>query len=433
MNTATEKTKKYKPYPEYKDSGIEWINKIPKHWEALRFKYTMVLQRGYDLPAEQFIEGEYPVCGSNGIIGYHNEYTTKGPSFTIGRSGSVGEVNYFAVNFWAHNTSLFAKDFIRVLPRFAYYLLIALDVKFLSAGSAVGTLNRNYIHDLLIVLPKKGEQQNIADFLDRRTSEIDELIAKKEQLIELLTEKRTAIISHTVTKGLNPDAPVKDSGINWLGEIPEHWKLVPTKFVIKARPGAIKTGPFGSQLLSSEMLSGTVKVYNQRSVLDRDFEAGENYISEEKYEELRAFTVYPNDILITTRGTIGHCAIVPTGAEQGILHPCLIRIQADERKVLIEYLSLLIQDGTTVQTQLCLMSNATTIEVIYSDSLRKVKLPLPPIKEQKQILNYCSIETAKIDALIAKVIEAIEKLKEYRTALISAAVTGKTDVRREAN
>jgi len=135
--------------------------------------------------------------------------------------------------------------------------------------------------------------------------------------------------------------------------------------------------------------------------------------------------------LVTTRGTIGCCVVVPTDAEQGILHPCLMRIQADEQEVLIKYLSLLIQDGTIVQAQLRLMSNATTIEVIYSDSLKKVQLPLPPIEEQKQILKYCLIETSKIDGLVAKITEAIEKLKEYRTALISAAVTGKIDVRQE--
>jgi type I restriction enzyme S subunit len=118
----------------------------------------------------------------------------------------------------------------------------------------------------------------------------------------------------------------KDSGVAWLGEIPAHWRVVPIKRHLPPKASAIKTGPFGSQLLSSEMNDSDVKVYNQRTVLDSDFEQGENYISEEKFRELSAFQAFPGDFLITTRGTIGRCAIVPERSEKGILHPCLMRL-----------------------------------------------------------------------------------------------------------
>ncbi len=136
----------------------------------------------------------------------------------------------------------------------------------------------------------------------RETSKIDSLVAKKERLIELLQEKRTALISHAVTKGLDPDVPRKDSGVEWLGEIPAHWTLTTIKRLLVGQKGAIKTGPFGSHLHSSEMMDSEIKVFNQRTVIDRDILGGLNYISMAKFDELKAFEAFPGDLLITTRG-----------------------------------------------------------------------------------------------------------------------------------
>ena len=283
--------------------------------------------------------------------------------------------------------------------------------------------------EIEFVVPPLPEQRAIAAFLDTHTARIAAAIVEQHHLIDLLHEKRAALIAHTVTHGLDPTVPLKPSGIEWLGDIPSHWVVMPLKYITKQVPDAIKTGPFGSQLLSSEMESGEVKVYNQRNVIDGDLAQGENYISQEKYEELRAFTVYPGDILITTRGTIGRCAIVPDDAELGILHPCLMRIQPDPTKVLARYLILLIQDSALAQSQLFEMSNATTIEVIYSGTMRQVLIPLPPLPEQRAIAAYLDTHTARIDAAVAEIHTTIAHLQEYRTALIAAAVTGKIDVR----
>src|SRR5271157_136709 len=129
----------------------------------------------------------------------------------------------------------------------------------------------------------------------------------------------------------------KDSGIEWLGEIPEHWRVTSIKFFLKYKSGAIKTGPFGSQLLNSEMNFREVKVYNQENVIKHDLDLGDSYISHDKYKELHMFTVFPGDILLTTRGTICRCLIVPGNAETGILHPCLMRIQPNPKKLFDKY------------------------------------------------------------------------------------------------
>jgi type I restriction enzyme S subunit len=192
-------TKGLDPKAKMKDSGVEWLGEIPEYWELVRFKYVLWLQRGHDLPVTEFQEGEYPVCGSNGYIGYHSQYTTKGPGVTVGRSGSVGEVNFVNTDYWAHNTALYVKEFRRAIPRYSFYLLKTLDVKYLSEGTAVGTLNRNYIHDLPIGIPAVAEQDAIAAFLDRETTRIDKLLEKVQGSIEMLGEYRTALISAAVT------------------------------------------------------------------------------------------------------------------------------------------------------------------------------------------------------------------------------------------
>jgi type I restriction enzyme S subunit len=192
-------TKGLDPNVKMKHSNIEWFGEIPDHWQILRLKYVLVLFRGFDLPSEKFGNGEYPVCASNGIIGYHDKYTVRGPSITVGRSGSVGEVNYVEGDFWAHNTALYVRQFLRILPRYAYYLLKTLNLKSLSMGSVVGSLNRNYIHDLLVAIPSIDEQKLISDRLDSQLSSLDVVIERIQDSIDMLRDYRTALISAGVT------------------------------------------------------------------------------------------------------------------------------------------------------------------------------------------------------------------------------------------
>lgn len=434
--------KKFKPYPLYEPVGINWLGQIPKHWAVFRFKNIAHLAYGDSLPAENRDEGHIEVFGSNGPVGMHTRANTLAPVLIIGRKGSYGKINYHDNGVFAIDTTYFIdKRTTSMNLRWLFYLIGILGLDSYSEDSAVPGLSRNYVYSHYLPIPSSLEQQFIALFLDRETAKIDALIEKKERLIELLQEKRSALISHAVTKGLpaaaaaqaglDPTVPMKDSGVEWIGEIPAHWNVMALKYATAARKGAVKTGPFGSQLLSSEMISGEIKVYNQRNVIDRDFKSGENYVTKKRFAELKEFSIFPDDVLITTRGTISQCAVFPLDAEMGILHPCLIRVQPNPKSMIPEYLALVIQDNQIVKLQLLLMSNATTIDVIYSDSLKNVKLSLPPVREQEEILDYIQSVNKKISMLITKTKESITFFKEYRTALISAVVTGKIDVREE--
>jgi type I restriction enzyme S subunit len=182
-----------------KDSGIPWMGKMPAHWEVKKLKWYFQLSRGFDLSSDNFVVGEVPVYGSNGCIGYHNESTTKGPGVTIGRSGSVGEVNFIGEDFWAHNTCLFVYKNFGNNWKYIFYFLKNLDLKSLSSGSAVGTLNRNYIHDERTAFPPLLEQTAIVQHIEAEIQKIDTTMSKIEKEIQLLQEYRTALISDAVT------------------------------------------------------------------------------------------------------------------------------------------------------------------------------------------------------------------------------------------
>lgn len=417
-------------YLEYKDSGFEWIRKIPSNWEVNRLKRICTLTYGDSLSSEDRRDGDFPVYGSNGIVGYHNKAITHKPCIIIGRKGSYGKVNFSQTECFPIDTTYFVDDrSVKCDLRWLNYVLPLLELDKFSKDTGVPGLNREDAHDKRVPIPESDVQRTIADYLDRKTAQIDDLIAKKERMIEFLKEERTVVINQAVTKGLDPKVEMKDSGIEWLGKVPKHWGVKRLKYLLLNKKGALKTGPFGSQLKQSDMQGSDVKVYNQRSVIDNDFDSNELYISNEKFLELNEFEIFPEDILLTTRGTIGRCAIFPKNKDKGILHPCLIRMQLNQSIISNEFVRFYIQDTQAFFESVKYNSNATTIDVIYGETLRDVVFVAPDRNEQNQIVNFLNRKTAQIDEQVAREQKSIELLEEYRTALISEVVTGKIDVR----
>ncbi|MBA3018664.1 MAG: hypothetical protein FP811_11075, partial [Desulfobacteraceae bacterium] len=223
-----------KLYPKYKDSGIEWIGEVPEHWSALRLKWVCNFLYGESLSAQEREDGIIPVYGSNGIVGYHNRSITEKPCIIVGRKGSFGKVAFSEKKCYPIDTTYYidctsTKNYMRWL----WYLLPLLKMDEFSRDSAVPGLNREDAYRNIVTLPSSYEQQQIAAYLDRKTTQIDNLISKKQKLIELFKEKRSAIINQAVTKGLNPDAPMKDSGIEWIGKVPEHWEVKRLKYFFR--------------------------------------------------------------------------------------------------------------------------------------------------------------------------------------------------------
>ena len=252
-----------------------------------------------------------------------------------------------------------------VLPKFLFYCFRSNvgqhQVKtFAKPAINQASISTSNLKRVLLPLPHLQTQKTIADFLDRETARIDQLIEKKERLVRLLGEKWNTTLTHLTTKGLG-DAKVVPSRNRWIGKIPEHWKIVRLKHLLANDGAAIKPGPFGSDLRSNDMEGDYATVINQRAVLDGDFSRKVVAVTKEKYEALRSFSVRGGDVLLTSRGTIGRATIVSKNVERAIIHPCVIRLRLNETKISPEYFLYLLSESAFLE-QVLDLSNATTIE-----------------------------------------------------------------------
>ncbi|HAT4163491.1 TPA: restriction endonuclease subunit S [Clostridium perfringens] len=206
-------------------------------------------------------------------------------------------------------------------------------------------------------------------------------------------------------------------------DIPSDWSIIDIKYLLSNKKYSIKSGPFGSQLKNDDMIMGDFKVYNQRNVLDNDFFIGNYYIENDKFEELKAFKVEYGDILITTRGTIGKAAIVPKEFQDGVLHPCLIKINLNEKFILNDYIEKIFNYTDIIFNQVNKLSNSTTIDVIYTETLKNIRIPIPSLEEQKKIVGFINKKLLEINSIIEEKEKLIELLKEKRKAIITEAIT----------
>ncbi|MDH4557807.1 restriction endonuclease subunit S [Pseudomonas sp. BN417] len=441
-----------KTYQAYKNSGVEWLGRVPEHWVTKKLLYWI---SGYGSGTTPSKEDEYSADGLPWVTtGELRENTVSSTekcvtqdalknnsalklhpagSLVIAMYGAtVGRLGVLGVNATL-NQACFAihpSEKVRIPFLRNWFEGFRNELLALATGAGQPNISGDKIRNLLLPCPEDlSEQLAIITHLDRETARIDALVEKKTRFIELLREKRQALITHAVTKGLDPSAKMKESGVEWLGEVPEHWDVSPVRYAVKAQAGAIKTGPFGSQLTASEMLGGYHKVYNQKNVIEGDLSSGDNYISDEKFSQLSSFRVFPGDVLVTTRGTIGRVCVAPDDIELGILHPCLMRVQLDEAKMKNEFFATLLGESHILQSQISYLSNASTIEVIYSETMASLVVPIPPLNEQRSILYFIQTHASKLDSLIRTSERSIVLLKERRSALITAAVTGQIDLR----
>jgi type I restriction enzyme S subunit len=249
-------------------------------------------------------------------------------------------------------------------------------------------------------------------------------------MIELLKEERAAIINQAVTKGLNPNAEMKDSGIKWLGQIPKHWEIKKLKYLLSDNKG-IKIGPFGSSLKAEFITNTGYKVYGQENVITDDFGIGYRYIDENKFAELFNYELFPGDVIITMMGTTGKSKVVPAGISRGVMDSHLLRMRFN-CKAAPQYVSFLINDSFYIYTQLKILSKGSIMEGLNSTIVCSLLIALPPKDEQKIILQYLNNKLSEINLILYKEKKGIELLKEYRNTLIPEAVTGKIDVRKNA-
>jgi type I restriction enzyme, S subunit len=246
--------------------------------------------------------------------------------------------------------------------------------------------------------------------------------------MELLKEKRQAVISHAVTQGLNPKAPMKPSGIEWLGDVPEHWEVKRAKHLV-IKNGGIQMGPFGGMLLNLNGEDTGFKVYGQENTISGDFTRGERWLSEKRYHALANYHVDIGDLLLTRKGSLGNARLVQWLSQPGIADSDTIRVRVDQRRIMPTFLALLFHEVGYISQQINLAKRGAILAGLNSETVANITIVLPSVTQQKEVMSHLGIELAKFDTLTAEAQRAIDLLQECRTALISAAVTGQIDVR----
>ncbi len=417
-------------YKNYQQTNLLGLEILPSHWEVKKIKHLFSIGRGRVISqAELEDEGMYPVYSSqthnDGCLGYINSYDFNCEQITWTTDGAnAGTVflrkgKYNCTNVCGTLQPINKENFLQ----FHLYCLQYINQFHKRPDTNGAKIMNNEMAEVYIPLPSNQEQLRIITFLDHETTKIDNLIEKQQQLIELLKEKRQAVISHAVTKGLKPDVPMKDSGVEWLGEVPMHWNICAIKHIVSTpiTDGPHETPNFtdeGIPFISAEAVSSGVI----------DFTKKRAFISlKDHYRFSQKYAPQFNDIFIIKSGaTTGVTAIVDTYDDFNIWSP-LAAIRCNVLSA--PYFVLNFMRSKQFQTAIELKWSFGTQQNIGMSIIENIHITRPPIHEALEIANYIQTNCSKLEKLIQIAINQIALMQERRTALISAAVTGKIDLR----
>ncbi|MFH4642260.1 restriction endonuclease subunit S [Vibrio alginolyticus] len=441
-------TGRYKAYPEYKDSGVYWLHDIPAHWKTIPVGrcYRRVKRTGFE--KEELLSvyrdhGVVPkssrddnnnkpsddlspyqlVCENNLVM---NKMKAWQGSIAISEFRGIVSPAYFVYEPLKQTDSLVYPKYVHYLLRHPIYI-----TQYMSRSKGIRVnqwdLDPDEFQSIELLLPHKDEQKKVINFLDHETAKIDTLITKQEKLIELLREKRQAVISHAVTKGLNPDAPMKDSGVEWLGEVPEHWEVSSLKYFASIQGGyAFNSNEFvdsGVQILRIG------NVYQNRLALERQ----PTFVNDTLYNQLPEFRVTKGDILMSLTGTLGKrdygFAVKVDLGGRYLLNQRVAKLTPASQKITRSFLLNVLWSESYLTQLYALPSGTKQANLSNSDVLRNIVAVPPSKEEQQEITLYLEEKLEKLDKLTRLAKEAILLMKERKSALISAAVTGKIDVR----
>ena len=436
-------------YPKYKDSGVEWLGEVPEHWDVKVLKHivsTPITDGPHETPdfpdegipfvsAEAVATGTIDFTKIRGFISTadHDRYSEKyrprvGDVYMV-KSGATTGVTAIVetdadFNIWSPLAAIRCGN--QALPRFVLNFMRSRHFQeAVTLNWSFGTqqnIGMRVIENLAVSLPPVVEQSKITTFLDRETAKIDELVAEQQRLIELLKEKRQAVISHAVTKGLNPDAPMKPSGIEWLGDVPEHWDVTRLKHATSRivdcphdTPAYSEDGDF-LVIRTSDLDNGVLFPAEMQRV------NGEEY-----FLRIRREAVLKNDIVYSREGgRWGHAALIDDN-DCYCLGQRMMQFRANQHFV-PQYLMLHLNTKNIYRQGEVDTAGAASPHVNVS-TICNYRLAKPPFKEQWLIVEFLKFELGRLDELTAEAQCTIDLLQERRTALISAAVTGKIDVR----
>lgn len=434
-------------YPEYKASGVEWLGDVPGHWESWKLSHSYKTISSGTTPksdnAIYYENGDIPWVNTGDL----NDSVLDEPSKRLtykaledhtslklypcgsiifamygATIGKIAKLNFEATVNQAccvfTESNILLNDFLKY-----WFLGVRNHILSLATGGGQPNVSQDILRNLRVVCPSISEQQAIADFLDRETAKIDGLIEEQRRLVELLKEKRQAVISHAVTKGLNPNAPMKPSGIEWLGDIPEHWTLEAVAYRYNVKLGKM----LDTNKITGENLRNYLRVLDVQWGYINTIDLPEMDFDSEAREKFR---LIEGDLLVNEGGSYpGRAAIWSCQIEECYYQKALHRMRPilankDSSKFMYYIMNWASNYGVFIAG-----GNEATIEHLPAEKLRRIRFAFPPICEQLIISSYLDRKTTEFDTLISEAEKSITLLQERRTALISAAVTGKIDVR----
>lgn len=395
-------------------------------WRKMKLKHLAHMQSGNSITSESIdVEGEYPVYGGGALRGYTDNYTHDGGYILIGRQGAnCGSVKEVKGKFFASEHAVVVTPNKKVDNGWLYYLLESMNLNQYSISAAQPGLAVSSIKNLEVTSPSYEIQVKTRQYIDKRTKMFENIIAQKEKLINLLEQQHQSIITEAVTKGINSNMKMKDSGVEWIGEIPEHWNLKKIKYTsyVKGRIGwqGLKAEEFQEEgpylVTGTDFKNGTIdweKCYR---------------ISEERYNQAPEIQLKEGDLLITKDGTIGKLALIENLPGPTSLNSHLLVIRPLKNDFNNEYLYWYLKSKVFLE-YVEHTKTGTTFYGISQESIEKFSFACPNINEQNEISLYLKERIQQIEELINENKIVIQKLNEYRKSLIYEAVTGKIDVR----
>jgi len=425
---------------ECKNIGVDWIGSIPSNWKVSRFKHLFdekkstknpelnsgsisfgqVIYKNDESIPESTKEGYQEVLEGEFLINPLNlNYDLKSLRIALSRINVVVSQGYIVLKLRDH-----------LHPNYYEYLLRKFDVEHMkSLGQGVRqTISFTHLKDENLVVPPIEEQKLISRYLDKKTSQIDSLVEKTQKKIELLKEQRTSLINHYITKGLDPNAEMKDSGVDWIGEIPKHWKLGRFKYYISVLTDYTANGSFKALAANVEYLQEGYSRLVRLTDLREDLTNDGIYVSLESHEFLKKSELFGKEILIANVGAYTGLAVkMKEGMGTCTLGPNMFLVRNDESISDVDYVLYLL-NSTSTKTEFDLVISSTAQPKINKDNLKNLVVPIPPKNEQIEISKSLMEKTRVFEETLIKNGKKVSLLKEYRQSLISSFVTGKIRV-----
>ncbi|MFL1802540.1 restriction endonuclease subunit S [Plesiomonas shigelloides] len=435
---------KYQTYPEYKNSGVEWLDNIPEHWNIAPIKRVASFITGMTpstsvseyysdeetdfewIRPEDIKETNESVSSSKFLtrLGWNTQRVVPAHSSLICCIGTIGKIGYVLKPVTTNQQITSATFYFS--SKYYFYVLLAArtELEIMSAGNVVRILNTDRLGRINVPLIMEAEALTIANFLDHETAKIDALIEKQQQLMSLLQEKRQAVISHAVTKGLNPDVPMKDSGVEWLGQVPEHWEIKKAKHLFDF----ITSGSRGWAEHYSDNGNLFFRIANlTRNTIEPKLNSIQ-YVLPPKGAEGERSKIRLNDILISITADLGSVCVANESIVNGFVSQHVALCRPNTLVNSSRWLAYFILSNSAKEQFLGSGYGGTKIQLSLED-VRELVIAFPSLDEQKSIESYLDKRLSLFETLIEKSQSQVDLLKERRTALISAAVTGKIDVR----